>query len=69
MDRIKKITFKEKIKNIKTSFKSLKWYEIIMIIIMIIIASIAVVEAYLLLLIHLYMLYSYGITKYMELLH
>ena len=45
MDRIKKITFKEKIKNIKTSFKSLKWYEIIMIIIMIIIASIAVVEA------------------------
>lgn len=45
MDRIKKITFKEKIINIKTSFKSLKWYEIIMIIIMIIIASIAVVEA------------------------
>ncbi len=45
MDRIKRITFKEKIKNIKTSFKSLKWYEIIMIIIMIIIASIAVVEA------------------------
>ena len=45
MDRIKRITFKEKIKNIKTSFKSLKWYEIIMIIVMIIIASIAVVEA------------------------
>ena len=45
MDRIKRITFKEKLKNIKTSFKSLKWYEIIMIIIMIIIASITVVEA------------------------
>ena len=45
MDRIKRITFKEKLKNIKTSFKSLKWYEIIMIIVMIIIASIAVVEA------------------------
>ena len=45
MDRIKNITFKEKLNNIKTSFKSLKWYEIIMIIVMIVIASIAVVEA------------------------
>ena len=45
MDHIKNITFKEKLNNIKTSFKSLKWYEIIMIIIMIVIASIAVVEA------------------------
>ena len=40
-----KLTFKDKLQNIKTSFKELKWYEIIMIIIMIIIASIAVVEA------------------------
>ena len=45
MDRIKNLSFKDKLNNIKTSFKSLKWYEIIMIIIMIIIASIAVVEA------------------------
>ena len=45
MARIKKITFKEKLENIKTSFKSLKWYEILMIAIMIIIASITVVEA------------------------
>ena len=45
MARIKKLTFKEQLKNIKTSFKELKWYEIIMIIIMIVIASIAVVEA------------------------
>lgn len=45
MDRIKSITKKEQINNIKKSFKDLKWYEIMMIIIMIIIASIAVVEA------------------------
>jgi len=45
MARLKKLTFKEQLKNIKTSFKELKWYEIIMIIIMIIIAGIAVVEA------------------------
>ena len=45
MARIKELTFKDKLQNIKTSFKELKWYEIIMIIIMIIIASIAVVEA------------------------
>lgn len=45
MARLKKITLKEQINHIKTSFKELKWYEIIMIIIMIIIAGIAVVEA------------------------
>lgn len=45
MARLKKLTIKEQLNNIKTSFKELKWYEIIMIIIMIIIASIAVVEA------------------------
>ncbi len=45
MARLKKLTFKEQLNNIKTSFKELKWYEIIMIIIMIIIAGIAVVEA------------------------
>lgn len=45
MARLKKITFKEQLKNLKTSFKELKWYEIIMIIIMIAIAGIAVVEA------------------------
>ncbi len=45
MARLKKLTFKDKLQNIKTSFKELKWYEIIMIIIMVIIASIAVVEA------------------------
>jgi len=45
MARLKKLTFKEQLQNIKTSFKELKWYEIIMIIIMIIIAGIAVVEA------------------------
>jgi len=45
MARLKKLTIKEQLQNIKTSFKQLKWYEIIMIIIMVIIASIAVVEA------------------------
>lgn len=45
MARLKKLTIKEQLNNIKTSFKELKWYEIIMIIIMIIIAGIAVVEA------------------------
>ena len=45
MARLKKLTFKEQLQNIKTSFKELKWYEIIMIIIMIVIAGIAVVEA------------------------
>ena len=45
MARLKKLTFKDKLQNIKTGFKELKWYEIIMIIIMVIIASIAVVEA------------------------
>ena len=45
MARLKELTFKDKIQNIKNSFKELKWYEILMIIIMIIIASIAVVEA------------------------
>ncbi|MBQ4030711.1 MAG: nicotinamide mononucleotide transporter [Bacilli bacterium] len=45
MARLKKLSFKEQLNNIKTSFKQLKWYEIIMIIIMIIIAGIAVVEA------------------------
>ena len=45
MARLRNLTIKDKIGNIITSFKSLKWYEIIMIIIMIIIASIAVVEA------------------------
>lgn len=45
MARLKKLTIKEQLNNIKTSFKELKWYEIIMIIIMIIIAGIAVVQA------------------------
>ena len=45
MARLKKLSFKEQLNNIKTSFKQLKWYEIIMIIIMIIIAGIAVVQA------------------------
>lgn len=45
MARLKGLTFKDKLQNIKKSFKELRWYEILMIIIMIIIASIAVVEA------------------------
>ena len=45
MDRLRKITKKEQLDNMKKSFKELKWYEIIMIIIMIVIAGIAVVEA------------------------
>ena len=45
MDRLKKISKKEQLNNMKKSFKELKWYEIIMIIIMIIIAGLAVVEA------------------------
>ena len=45
MARLKKLTIKEQLNNIKTSFKELKWYEIIMIIIIIIIAGIAVVQA------------------------
>ena len=45
MARLKELTFKDKLQNIKKSFKELRWYEILMIIIMIIIASIAVVEA------------------------
>ena len=45
MARLKKLTIKEQLNNIKTSFKELKWYEIIMIIIMIIIAGLAVVQA------------------------
>jgi len=48
MDRLKrKLSMKEKQKNIRKSFKELKWYEIIMIIIMTVIASISVLEAFL----------------------
>ena len=47
MDRLKrkKLSLQEKINNLKTSFKQLKWYEIIMIIIMTVIAGLSVYNA------------------------
>ena len=45
MDRIKKITNKNRIDNLVKSFKELKWYEIVMIVIMVFIAALAVYQA------------------------